>query len=167
MNYKKISTKREKEIAKDISGQRHVGSGNVWFKRGDASNEFLLIEDKFVISDRYSIKLDIIDKLTSQAHKQGKLPILRFGFSNRSIFQNYACIESCYCNQEAEVGSIMFYTSSKKSKTIKYNDLYAALTTFQGDPIVLKLVFYEERRTFYIIEWQDFLKSQENLIVSF
>jgi len=163
MNYKKISTKRENEIAKDISGRRHTGSGNKWHSKGDASNQFLLIEDKFVISDKYSIQLNILNKLTKQAQKQSKIPILRFGFINKEFLNNFACIEKCYCN---ELLINKCYSTSKKSSIFTYSELYASIISAFGQPVVLQLTFEKEDKTFFIIEWEEFLKFQQKIIVS-
>lgn len=161
MNYKKMSTKREKDIAKDISGRRHTGSGNQWHQKGDASNEIFLIEDKFVISDKYSINLGIINKLTKEAKQQSKIPVLRFGFSNHEDLTNFACIEICYCN---DLTSNKDYQTERKSKTFKYADLYTSFILMYGDPVILKLIFLKEDRSFFILEWQDFLDNQKKLI---
>jgi hypothetical protein len=163
MNYKKISTKRENEIAEDIGGRRHTGSGNKWHSKGDASNEFLLIEDKFVISDKYSIQLNIINKLTRQAQKQSKIPVLRFGFVNMEFLNNFACIETCYCNPLAVSES---YSTNKKSNTFTYTELYTSFILMYGQPVLLQLTFEKEDRNFFIIEWEDFLKFQQKIIVS-
>jgi hypothetical protein len=163
MNYKKISTKREQEIAKDISGRRHPGSGNTWSKKGDSSNEFILVEDKYVVGDKYSINLRVINKLTKEANKQAKIPILRFGFTNKEAVKDYACIETIYCNS---LSANEEYLSTAKSKIFYYDDLYITFVLSYGSPVIAKLIFEKEERSFYIIEWEDFLYFQEKIIVS-
>jgi hypothetical protein len=162
VNYKKISTKREQDIAKDISGRRHVGSGNQWHHKGDDSNEFLLIEDKFVVSDKYSINLNILNKLITQANKQAKIPVLRFGFLEKDSMNNFACVEDIYCYP---ITTSEYIIAEKRSKTVHYNDLYNTFILSQKLPTLIKLTFSSENRSFYIIEWKDFLEFQEKVIV--
>jgi hypothetical protein len=63
---RKQSMEREDELASDVSGKRHKGSGSCWYKKGDVSNDRIFFEDKFTYDPTYSIQLRIIDKLNPE-----------------------------------------------------------------------------------------------------
>jgi hypothetical protein len=160
-NYKKISKKREIEIGKQIGGRPHPGSGCFWHKKGDASNEYLLIEDKFVISNKYSIQMSIIKKLTKEANQQDKLPILRFGFHKEGSKKDYACVESCYCN---DMISFAGHETNKKSLTLTNEYLYECYTTCENEIMCLTVSFLIEDRKFYVFEWNEFLDNIDKIL---
>ncbi len=157
-----MSTEREKEISEDIEGQRHAGSGSYWNKRGDASNEKILVEDKFVVNKKYSVNLGIIDKLTTQAKKQNKIPILRFGYKLPNVELNCVCIETCYCNSLSN--NVEIY-ASKKSKMLDFSLLQSIFIMADGDPVIVELIFTSVDRRFYIIEWKEFIEHQSRILV--
>ncbi len=79
MNWKKISKKQEKFIAKKIGGKRHVGSG-CWFEKADVSNSDVLGEAKLTEKEYFSITMKVLNKLEDQAMGIGKEPRLYIRF---------------------------------------------------------------------------------------
>ena len=75
INNKKISKKREHKIAKEMGGKAHIASGALWWKKGDASNDFFLIEDKFTTKDKYTLNIKTLKKIEKEAMNCGKIPV--------------------------------------------------------------------------------------------
>mgnify|MGYP001611471187 CR=1 FL=1 len=69
---------KEKKDAKDFDGRRNKGSGNQWFRPGDLSipGHNLLIECKQTDKKSYSISIETLEKLYSEALFSYKIPIL-------------------------------------------------------------------------------------------
>ena len=91
---KKKSEKREDKIAGDIEGHRHVMSGATWSKKGDVSNDKILIEDKFTDDIKYSLTRKTILKNNKEAGIVDKIPVISLGFEKYKT--DYAIIQLEY-----------------------------------------------------------------------
>lgn len=72
----KQSLKHEKRLAKAIGGQRNVASGAFWFRKGDVRSQDLLIEHKWTGKKSFTIKSDILEKITTEALLDSRTPVL-------------------------------------------------------------------------------------------
>ena len=59
--------------------QKTLGSGNLWFSKGDLHYENRCVECKFTDKKGFSITLNILEKLWSQALDSNKDPLLVIG----------------------------------------------------------------------------------------
>lgn len=72
----KQSLKHEKRLAKAIGGQRNVASGAFWFRKGDVRSDDLLIEHKWTGKKSFTLKSDVLEKITTEAILDGRTPVL-------------------------------------------------------------------------------------------
>lgn len=72
----KQSLKHEKRLAKAIGGSRNAASGALWHRKGDVRSEDLLIEHKWTGKKSFSLKSDILKKITREAILDGRMPVL-------------------------------------------------------------------------------------------
>lgn len=72
----KQSLKHEKRLAKAIGGQRNVASGAFWFRKGDVRSQDLLIEHKWTGKKSFTLKSDVLEKITTEAILDGRTPVL-------------------------------------------------------------------------------------------
>lgn len=72
----KQSLKHEKRLAKAIGGQRSVASGAFWFRKGDVRSQDLLIEHKWTGKKSFTLKSDILEKITTEALLDSRTPVL-------------------------------------------------------------------------------------------
>lgn len=163
-DFKKHSKKRELRIAKEIGGKTSPGSGCFWFKKGDVSNSYLFVEDKFTIDQNYRIDLKVINKTRQQANKECKIPVLSFGFELPNKKVSYACIESCYVVDSLGEGPLNLEARGS-SYLINFMDLGMAFTSTPC-PNLGKLIFkkgLESPRIFYIYYWEEFIENLDKL----
>lgn len=78
----KQSLKHEKRLAKAIGGQRNVASGAFWFRKGDVRSQDLLIEHKWTGKKSFTIKSDILEKITTEALLDSRTPVLGISLNN-------------------------------------------------------------------------------------
>lgn len=76
----KDSQKQERDLAKKLNGTVNAGSGNQWLRKGDVRTEDELFELKITDAKSYSLKDAELDKLTTQALVDGRLPIFMVQF---------------------------------------------------------------------------------------
>lgn len=72
----KQSLKHEKRLAKAVGGQRNVASGAFWFRKGDVRSQDLLIEHKWTGKKSFTIKSDVLEKITTEALLDSRTPVL-------------------------------------------------------------------------------------------
>ena len=85
----KQSLKHEKRLAKAVGGQRTVASGAFWFRKGDVRSQDLLIEHKWTGKKSFTLKSDILEKITTEALLDSRTPVL--GISLNDI--NYCILD--------------------------------------------------------------------------
>lgn len=85
----KQSLKHEKRLAKAIGGQRNVASGAFWFRKGDVRSKDLLIEHKWTGKKSFTLKSDVLEKITTEALLDGRTPVL--GISLNDV--NYVVLD--------------------------------------------------------------------------
>lgn len=76
----KDSQRQERRLAKELTGTVNSGSGNGWVRKGDVRTEDELFELKITDAKSYSLKDAELDKLTTQALVDGRLPIFMVQF---------------------------------------------------------------------------------------
>ena len=72
----KESQKHEKRLAKKIGGSVNVRSGGFWSRKGDVRSDDLLIEHKYTGKKSFSVKADVLEKITREAILDGRMPVL-------------------------------------------------------------------------------------------
>lgn len=72
----KQSLKHEKRLAKVIGGQRSAASGAFWFRKGDVRSKDLLIEHKWTGKKSFTLKSEVLEKITTEAILDGRTPVL-------------------------------------------------------------------------------------------
>lgn len=85
----KQSLKHEKRLAKAVGGQRNVASGAFWFRKGDVRSKDLLIEHKWTGKKSFSIKADVLEKITTEALLESRTPVLGFSLND----SNYVILD--------------------------------------------------------------------------
>ena len=168
---KERAQKRERSAAKELGGRSVIGSGSLWFDKGDIKTDKFLIEDKFTDSDSYTIKLSVLDIVEKQAFKVHKVPILRFGFekyqANYVMFHigYYSDVIDPYCGTISRLETV-----GAKSISLPYN-YFDRLDLFSGaDGIFCTIVFQdkdqnkENDKPFAIMSWESFKKHQDKFI---
>lgn len=85
----KQSQKHEKRLAKAVGGQRNVASGAFWFRKGDVRSQDLLIEHKWTGKKSFTLKSDVLEKITTEALLNSRTPVL--GISLNDI--NYVILD--------------------------------------------------------------------------
>jgi len=149
---KQKSKKREQKIAKDIGGRNHLMSGAAWFKKGDASNEYFLVEDKFTDKSKYSIKYSELIKINKEALQINKIPIFRFGFTVNK--KDYVIINVKHTLLEATKDVTRI---DKKQLTVTPDELYKKdIYLSLGDFIIMTLNFFD-KDIFFVVNWENFL----------
>lgn len=72
----KQSQKHEKRLAKAVGGNKIVASGAFWFRKGDVRSKDLLIEHKWTGKKSFTLKSDVLEKITTEAIIDGRTPVL-------------------------------------------------------------------------------------------
>lgn len=72
----KQSRKHEDRLAKKIGGSRTAASGAFWSRKGDVRSSDLLIEHKFTGKKSFSVKAEVLKKITREAILDGRMPVL-------------------------------------------------------------------------------------------
>lgn len=78
----KQSQKHEKRLAKVVGGQRNVASGAFWFRKGDVRSKDLLIEHKWTGKKSFTLKSDVLEKITTEAIIESRTPVLGISLNN-------------------------------------------------------------------------------------
>jgi Holliday junction resolvase len=72
----KQSLKHEKRLEKKMGGQRVAASGAFWSRKGDVRTEDLLIEHKWTGKKSFTLKAEVLEKITTEAILDGRTPVL-------------------------------------------------------------------------------------------
>ena len=156
---RKMSQKREDKIAKDTNGRRHAMSGGKWNKKGDASNKYFLIEDKFTRDTTYSLNFALLKKVALEAGKIGKVPIFKFGFIlEAQPTRDYVLIRKEDCNDLIEKTHAILL--SKDSTTFHENILnllYLDSTTMY----IAEVFFLKQDKIYYLVRYRDFVENMD------
>lgn len=148
---RKKSQKREKKLAKDISGKSHIMSGGAWFQKGDVSNEHFLVEDKFTEADAYTLSLQTLKKLEKEALQVNKIPIFIFGFT-KGLKKDYCIINKKHTIYDCQAEELFI------TKSIKLN----SVRMWKKSPeslILFNLLVDDLSDMYYIVAWDDFLNN--------
>ncbi len=73
--------KAEKTTAQRLGMRKRIASGAIPGIKGDIESPVFLLENKSTIRESFSIKLDILRKITGEALPLGKIPALSFQFT--------------------------------------------------------------------------------------
>ena len=80
----KQSLKHEKRLAKVIGGQRNVASGAFWFRKGDVRSNDLLVEHKWTGKKSFTLKSDVLEKITTEAIVDFRTPVLGISLNDEN-----------------------------------------------------------------------------------
>lgn len=83
---KKKSKKHEKDIAKSIGGRSHLASGAFGSKM-DGHDNYFVFDCKMTVKESISVKKVDLQKLSIEAIKQGKVPVLPIRFDDDSMIE--------------------------------------------------------------------------------
>lgn len=158
---KKISQAREKSIGKQIGGRAHIASGALWFQKGDVSNEFIMIEDKFTKKDNYNITLLVLDKIDKESKKENKIPILSIGFESHKL--SFACVNVKYCKEDI-VAPFIESTEAKSFNLNFYTIKERYFSCFDKYQPIQKIKYTSYNKEFYIYEWDSFIENLSSII---
>ena len=87
MNAKRRSQKQEKSVAKSFNAKPTIASGAIWFQKGDVRSKAFLIECKTTLKSSYSVKVDVWEKIESEAIKDGlRTPLLIIDLEDKERF---------------------------------------------------------------------------------
>jgi len=159
-DYKKKSHKREVQIAKDIGGRTTPGSGCFWNRKGDAVHEYFLIEDKFTEKSKYSLNINILEKIEKQSNEILKTPILTIGFECENG-DNFVVVRKSDYNVVTE--SIEIIETSKKNTTLYLDDLNIMYTNTKNN-IICGIKFSMKNTIYLIMKYDDFIENLDDFI---
>ena len=154
---KKLSKQRENKIADDIGGQRHSFSGAMWWKKGDASNDDFLIEDKFTEDDHYSATLRVLLKIEKEALSIGKLPVLRVGFIKDRKSTDYVVLRAMDCLSSKLIPGFSGAAKSFRLKSTHLKELHMS-----ENKIIL--TFSIRSNLYVVMGWDDFVMCKDIII---
>ena len=78
------SKKHEDRLAGLVSGQRSVGSGAFWSRKGDVRSTDLLIEHKWTGKASFTVKATVLEKIVKEAILDNRTPVLGFSLNNEN-----------------------------------------------------------------------------------
>lgn len=150
------SIKREDTIARDFQGRRVAMSGGSWSNPGDASSMEFLFEDKFTAKSYYSLKLTLLEKIEKQASFKRRIPIFRFGFTEKSSY-NYVVIKDFYIKEYSatEVFTVLL-------KTYRLTPIY--LEEFFSKNIFLHLNYIDTNNNYVIMPYSYFKDNYKTIL---
>lgn len=154
MDNKRISQKREITAAKDIGGRAHPGSGNMWFKKSDFSNDMWNLEDKFTHENRYSIQYPILRKIEKESLKVGKLSGLRFGFHGTN--RNFILVEKKHLTN---IANTIIFTTYKNSILFKLEDLIKLANI----DVMCEIIFEKYNKSYIMMTWEHFIELHKEI----
>jgi hypothetical protein len=157
-NVRMSSQKRERVIAKDISGRAHVLSGGAWNKKGDVSNETFLIEDKFTQNTKYVIQDTILKKLLHQARDVNKIPVLCFGFMLNGKRVDFAVMREKDIQYSTK--NIVVIPNTKKSLSLSVDYLENLYRDSLGR-VFCHITM--ESGCYVIMLWDDFIENMSTI----
>ena len=153
---RKLSQKREDKIAKDLGGRRHVLSGGSPFLKGDASNEYFLIEDKFTKEIKYTLKFTLLNKIAVEASKVNKVPIFKFGFMLPTSNRDYVIIRKEDCNDFIEDTHRILLS---KDSTTLHENILNLLYLDSKTIYIAEIHFLKQDKIYYLIRYRDFVEN--------
>ena len=86
----KQSQKHEKRLAKKVGGKVNAGSGAFWSRKGDVRAEDILIEHKWTGKTQFTLKAQVLEKITTEAILEGRMPVLGIHLNG----ENYVILRS-------------------------------------------------------------------------
>jgi hypothetical protein len=155
---RKISQKREDKIAKDTGGRRHAMSGGMWHSKGDASNEYFLIEDKFTKETKYSLNYTLLNKIAVEARKVNKIPIFKFGYILPTSQRDYVLIRKEDCNDLVENVHDIFLT---KDSTTFHENILNLLYLDSTTMYIAEVNFLRQDKIYYLLRYRDFVDNMD------
>lgn len=155
---KKISKNREKKIANEIDGERHIFSGGLWWKKGDASDLDFLIEDKFTESAFYLITKKTLNKIEKEALGISKLPVLRVGFLRERKSEDYVILRKKDCIVESSSPT----ETGEGSKSYRLTSEHAKDLYISGDVIMLTILI--DSIPYVVMGWSEFLECKDKIL---
>ena len=72
------SRKHEKRVAKEFNGTTTAASGAFWSRKGDVRTDDLLIEHKWTGKSSFTLKAQVLEKITTEALLEMRTPVLGF-----------------------------------------------------------------------------------------
>ena len=163
---KERAQRRERSAAKEIGGRSVIGSGALWFDKGDIKTDTFLIEDKFTDADTYTIQLATLKTIEKQASKVHKVPFLRFGFEKYGT--NYMMFNINYYNEVLDPYEVTKYRIEvNKKSTIIPHEFFERLELNATGFIICYIIFKEDNTetSFAVMTWGDF-KNQQNKFIA-
>jgi hypothetical protein len=156
---KKISRKGEEQLAKDVGGRRHTGSGSQWHTKSDVSDLDFQYEDKFTENRwfKYTLSLASLQKIEKEARKVGKIPAFRFRFIHKGIpLGEFIVLRAKDCVFYPEM-----YPSKdgKKSMTLNLENLRTFYTTK-----IITLVLNFGSSSYVLFRYDDFLNTRAKIL---
>lgn len=88
----KQSQKHEKRIAKKIGGKTMAASGAFWSHKGDVRSDLYLVEHKYTSKKSFTIKSEVLEKISTEAILDGRTPVFAFHLNGR----DYMILEEHY-----------------------------------------------------------------------
>ncbi len=88
----KTVLKQERRVASDLGGKRQAGSGNLWHSKGDVTARKYLIECKQTGSKSYGLSLAVLDKISMEAARVSKEPLLQVDFLRGNRIDSYMVV---------------------------------------------------------------------------
>lgn len=152
---------REAKAAKELGGRAHLGSGSLFFDRGDFSDENFLFEDKFTRKSSFRLNYSILEKVEKQARKKCKIPVVRIGFVHSDRELNVIIMEDIHFHN---IDISNCWSVLGKSFNME-RDLFYSLYLTVSSPVLAQITFKKREvfRKYYIMEWGDFLKTHREV----
>lgn len=163
---KKISKKREQEIAREFGTHPTFGSGATWHDKADVNTELFLIEDKYTNKDIYTLNLRDLLALENAAKVMGKIPLFRFGFTKTK--NDYAMFRAVDVQVDAPAFIVAksFQSLGLKDKEIDsfFNKTMAREEMYRLFPNIDIVFLHKGVYRFKLFEWRFCLENYNHII---
>jgi len=149
MHKTKISKKDEESLAKKVGGKRNLRSGGLWFSKGDVISPDYLFESKITFETTFCLEKVIIDKITTQALRYLKTPVVvvtlnppkKISYSVVIInkkhcigLENYKCLDIIQYNKSFNL------TYDLISNLVENSNSFLTLQTAEKDEYIILLL---------------------------
>ena len=153
---KKVATKRERALSKDVGGRRHTGSGSLWYKKSDASDGDFQYEDKFTEKDYYTVTITSLNKIEREARTVNKIPVFKFGLLNKHdyvVLRDKDCIYDIKTLKRSLVGN--------KNMRLYFSNIHT-ISSISSYKIFIGLLL--ESKAFVLMSYKDFLDVKDKIV---
>lgn len=130
---KSRSQKQEGQWADLVNGRRTIGSGNLWFQKGDVDHPNWKFELKTTKNKYYSLHLKDLKFCLSSAYAAHKKPAFVIQFDNNNNYDNIVIMPSSDYEGDIDIDSLPVLELKKKQLRIKQDQVMGKVSILMVD----------------------------------